>query len=194
MTCRGEELLPWIGALASLRIDVFREFPYLYEGNEASERGFLEHFLQAPQSLFVLAFAGDDVVGVSTAMPLKDAPQEFREPFERAGVSREELAKVFYFGESVLLPQWRGLGVGHRFFDEREHHARNLGYQASAFCAVNREESHPLKPPGYQPLHGFWSKRGYTLRPEIVAELEWMQIDAKDAVRNTLTFWTKNLA
>lgn len=193
MSCRGKEILPWIGALASLRIEIFREFPYLYEGDEKSERGFLEHFLAAPESLFVVAFAGDEVVGVSTAMPLKDAPDEFRQPFYCYGMESEEVDKVFYFGESVLLPQWRGRGLGHCFFDEREYHARSLGYETATFCAVDREDNHPLKPPGYQPLHGFWGKRGYTLRPEFVAQLEWKQIDSQEEVRNTLTFWTKSL-
>ena len=37
-------------------------------------------------------------------------------------------------GYSVLLPQYRGIGLGHRFIDLREDHARAMGRSHVAFC------------------------------------------------------------
>jgi hypothetical protein len=45
-------------------------------------------------------------------------------PFIAAGGNVDH---IFYFGESVLLPQFRGMGIGHHFFDEREAAARAAG-------------------------------------------------------------------
>ncbi|WP_394701474.1 GNAT family N-acetyltransferase [uncultured Roseibium sp.] len=81
-----------------------------------------------------------------------------RRPFEEAGL---DPAEVFYFAESVLDPDYRGRGIGHRFFDEREAHARSLGCSTAAFCAVIRPDDHPMRPEDYSPLDPFWTKRGY---------------------------------
>ena len=65
----GQAALPFIDELARLRIQVFREFPYLYEGDYEYERNYLQTFLGAPGNLLALAFDGSRVVGASTAMP-----------------------------------------------------------------------------------------------------------------------------
>ena len=44
-------------------------------------------------------------------------------PFLTADV---DPGSVFYFGESVLLPSWRGQGIGVIFLKEREDFARSL--------------------------------------------------------------------
>ena len=75
-----------------------------------------------------------------------DETPSFQKPFIERGFA---LGQVFYFGESVLLPAYRGQGLGHRFFDEREDYARRLGrFNTTAFCAVERAEDDPRRPPG----------------------------------------------
>lgn len=118
---RGQEVLPHLEPVARLRIAVFREWPYLYQGDLDYERGYLAAYAQSPCSVFVLAREGDAVVGASTGLPLLDDGAAFRKPFEQAGA---DPSKLFYFGESVLLPEYRGRGVGHAFFTAREAHAR----------------------------------------------------------------------
>ncbi|MCM2356181.1 MAG: GNAT family N-acetyltransferase, partial [Arenimonas sp.] len=113
----GADLGPWLDAVARLRIAVFRDWPYLYAGDLAYERDYLQAYARSPDSVFVLAFDGDEVVGASTGLPLADDTDQFQRPFREAGRAVDD---VFYFGESVLLPAYRGLGLGHRFFDERE--------------------------------------------------------------------------
>jgi len=55
---------------------------------------------------------------------LVDDGPVFAAPFAAVGI---DPAGVFYLSESVLLPAWRGQGVGHAFFDAREAHARQRG-------------------------------------------------------------------
>ncbi|HEY1123138.1 MAG TPA: GNAT family N-acetyltransferase [Haloferula sp.] len=187
----GEQVLPHLQDAARLRISVFREFPYLYEGDEENERSYLQSYAACPRSVFVLAEAGGKVVGVSTGLPLVDADASFREPFEKAGV---DPVPWFYFGESVLDPAWRGKGIGHAFFDHREQHAMELGFSKFCFCAVVRPDDHPLKPEGYRSNDAFWAKRGYVMRPELSCHFAWSQVDsAGEEVGNELIFRTREL-
>lgn len=185
---RPAEIEPQIPALAALRVRVFREFPYLYDGSDAYERDYLAHYAASERAVVVLALDGEQVVGCSTGLPLIDADAGFRAPFERYG---PDPASVFYFGESVLLPEYRGLRIGHRFFDQRERHAARLGYAVTAFCAVDRRPDDPRRPPNYRPLDDFWIGRGYVRRPELQARFGWKEVDQADAQDHSLTFWLR---
>lgn len=181
----GDAVRPHLADLARLRIRVFREFPYLYDGTESYEQEYLESYAASGRSVIVVALSDGEVIGVSTGLPLAEADPAFRAPFEGQGI---DIGTVFYLGESVLDPRFRGQGIGHRFFDEREAHAAEHGFAITIFCAVERPTDHPLKPEGYRPHDVFWSKRGYVPRPDLHARLAWKQIDAEADVENVLTF------
>lgn len=186
----GPAIAPWLGALAALRIRVFRDWPYLYDGDAAYEAAYLQTYMASPRSLFVLAFDGDEVVGCSTAVPLADEDAQFRAPFHEAGI---DLDAIYYFGESVLDPRYRGRGLGHRFFDEREAQARALGFAATAFCAVARGDDDPRRPQDHRPLDEFWRARGYRERPELVAEFAWREPGDPAPRPHRMQFWMRQL-
>ncbi|MGK7295132.1 MAG: GNAT family N-acetyltransferase [Candidatus Wenzhouxiangella sp. M2_3B_020] len=174
--------------LAAMRVRVFREYPYRYEGSAEYERDYLSHYARSGESVVVLAEHDGRIVGASTGLPLADADAAFRLPFERAGIAA---GRVFYFGESVLLSEFRGRGIGHRFFDERERHARECGYAVTAFCAVDRAPDDPRRPAEYRPLDAFWAGRGYTRRPDLCAEFGWREIGDTEESVHRLTFWVR---
>jgi GNAT superfamily N-acetyltransferase len=94
----------------------------------------------------------------------------------------------------VLLPQYRGLGIGHRFFDHREAHAIDEGrYRHIAFCGVVRPDDHPMRPDGYRPLDGFWQKRGYQKADGLVAQFAWKDVDQTTETTKPMQFWIKAL-
>jgi GNAT superfamily N-acetyltransferase len=185
----GASLSGWLPEVARLRIEVFREFPYLYDGDLSYELKYLRHYTESTESVFVLALSDDKVVGVSTAMPLLQADEAFGAPFR---VHSMDPGRVFYFGESVLLSSWRGKGIGHAFFDKREQFAASLGYTITAFCAVDREPAHMARPVNYRPLDPFWKRRGYSRRPGLQVQYAWREIGAASEQMNTLTFWTRD--
>ena len=186
----GDAILPWIDALAELRIRVFRDYPYIYEGSREYEEQYLKHFSNSPQSLIVMAFDGDKVIGASTAMPMLDFGYGVAELFQEHGY---DPTKIFYFGESVLDRAYRGKGIGVSFFEHREAHAKRLGYTTVAFCGVERPENHPLKPADYVPLDAFWQHRGYTKHPELVTHFEWQDLNEDHETAKPLVFWMKEL-
>lgn len=190
-TFTGAAIGPHLDDVARLRIAVFRAFPYLYAGDVAYEARYLQTYSRSPESLFVLAFDEDRVVGASTGIPLTDETAAFQQPFVERAIDRE---RVFYFGESVLLPEYRGQGLGHRFFDEREAYARRLDrFDTTAFCAVVRPADDPRRPAGYRPNDVFWTKRGYVQQPDMRCAIEWQEIDADGPTLQQLAFWLRPL-
>jgi len=190
-TLHGAAIAPHIDDLAQLRIAVFREFPYLYDGDLGYEAEYLQTYARCAESLFVLALDGDRVVGASTGLPLADEDAAFQAPFREHGPALES---VFYFGESVLLPEYRGRGLGVRFFEEREAYARRLGrFDWCAFCAVQRPLDHSRRPAGYEPLDAFWQRRGYRARPALHTEFHWKDLDDALESSKPMSFWLKAL-
>lgn len=187
---RGPEIIPWLEQVAQLRIAVFKDWPYLYQGAHAYEHEYLAAYAASAESLFVLAFVDGQVVGASTGLPLADETVSFRKPFHDQGLAVES---VFYFGESVLLAEYRGRGIGHAFFDHRENHARDLRrFQWTAFCAVDREPGDPRQPPGHRGNDAFWLKRGYARQPGMTMHLPWEEAGHGEVI-HPLTFWLRPL-
>lgn len=186
----GKEITPLIPSLAELRIKVFHDFPYLYEGSLDYETTYLKIYTDSPQSVLVAAFDGERLVGAATALPLKDEADYVQAPFIQAGINLDE---IYYFGESVLLKEYRGLGLGHKFFDGRETAARKFGFKTTSFCGVQRAFDHPLKPKDYRPLDEFWIKRGYEKQENLQSEFSWTDIGQLAESKKTMIFWMKNL-
>ncbi|MEC7258192.1 MAG: GNAT family N-acetyltransferase, partial [Pseudomonadota bacterium] len=147
-------------------------------------------FRASAGAVVVGAFDGTRLVGAATGAPLADHADDFAAAFSGSGLSIDD---IFYCAESVLLPEWRGQGIGHGFFGHREAHARALGLPRAAFCSVLRSADHPLRPAGYVPLDGFWRKRGYAPLPGVVATFRWQDVDQPQATEKSLQFWSRRL-
>ncbi len=186
----GEALSDAIEDVANLRIAVFRDWPYLYDGDLNYERAYLQHYQNSPEALIVGAYVGDWLVGASTAAPLKAHEADFADAFKG---SRVNIDSTFYCGESILLPRYRGRGVGRQFFEIREDHARSLGYTNMCFCAVVRPQDHPMRPPLERTLETFWEERGYASMTGVTARFSWKDVDQLSESQKKLQFWMRRL-
>lgn len=187
----GKTLGEALPALAQLRIEVFRDFPYLYAGTAAYEQTYLETYAEAKDAFIIAAqTAGGEIVGCATGSALTDHHDDFVAPLAQAG---HDPSEVFYFGESVLLPSFRGHGLGHAFFDAREAHARERGYAMACFCAVERPADHPKRPKGYSPLDSFWGRRGYEKLPGVSAGFNWPETLGGPDLSHRMNYWMRAL-
>ena len=187
----GRDIGGVVDELAALRIAVFRDWPYLYDGDADYEARYLAGYASNPRAIAVTVRAPDGaVVGAATGMPLVDHDAALARAVADAGVDPEG---TFYCAESVLLPAWRGRGLGHRFFDEREAHARRLGLARSCFCAVVRPDDHPARPEGARSLVPFWEGRGYRPLPGAVARLSWRDLGDEGETEKPLAFRIREL-
>ena len=187
---RGAALEAALDDVARLRISVFRDWPYLYDGDFAYERRYLEPYRSSAGAILAGAFDGSALIGAATGTPMEDHADDFAAAFAQTGLALNE---IFYCAESVLLPAYRGRGLGHRFFDIREAHARALGRRHIAFCAVIRPDTHPARPAEYRPLDAFWRGRGYAPLPGVVARFRWKDIGEAEESAKALQFWIKEL-
>lgn len=184
----GAALTPHIRGLGSLRIRVFRAYPYLYDGDADYEAWYIEDFAKAEGAVVVAALDGDELIGAATASPMRAQKDEFKSPIARVGLNPDEM---FYFGESVLLPEYRGHGIGHKFFDAREAAACAQGFARTGFYGVVRPQDHPQKPEGYSPLNSFWGKRGYAPLEGAVAVFPWKEVGQAEETEHAMQFWTR---
>lgn len=187
----GEDLERALPALAALRIEVFRAFPYLYAGSADYEQRYLRDFAAAKDS-FIIAAETDagDIVGCATGSALTGFHAEFSGPLVQSGFA---LSSTFHFGESVLQKAYRGRGLGHAFFDSREAHARARGYKRACFCSVERASDHPQRPGDYSPLDSFWIKRGYRKLDGLVTEFAWPVEPSGAALMHPMGYWILEL-
>lgn len=188
---RGSEIEQCLDDLAELRMTVFRDWPYLYEGDLDYEKRYLAACVRSPRAFALVVRDGARTVGATTAMPLADEDEALQRPFLDAGI---DSCTVFYNAESVLLPAYRGRGLYRGFFAAREAHARAFGdYDRITFCAVQRPADHPLRPPDHEPLDPIWRRYGYQPQPELVARFPWRDIGDRAETEKPLMFWLKDL-
>ncbi len=189
-TITGARISSVLADLARLRIAVFRQWPYLYDGDEAYERSYLEVYTRSAAAAVIVARDAGRVVGASSCLPLADEAAAMGAPF----VSRAlDLGRFFYFAESVLQPAYRGQGIGVRFFEARERIARGTAAEFAVFCAVRRPADHPLRPVGAASLRAFWNNRGFTELPGISCKFAWKEIQSEANVLHDLDYWIKPL-
>jgi len=191
----GDAVKPALAAVARLRVAVFREWPYLYEGTESYEQDYLDGLAAAEHAVIVVARDGDAIVGVATGAPLVSHTEEFIPLFEARGFDPR---RVFYFAESVLLPAYRGRGIGHAFFTQREAVARHAigpagAFTHAAFCGVVRADDDPRRPAGYRPLDDFWTRRGYRRVDGLVGRYSWREIGQAEETAKPMQFWMRAL-
>ncbi len=187
----GTQIHDYLDALADLRIRVFREWPYLYEGDREYEARYLKAFAEADGALLVAAFSGEHLIGASTALPLAHEHEALRHPFGSAEVA--PVTDWYYLAESVLLPDYRGQGAGRRFFEMRESHAQELGFARTCFAALQRGDDDPRRPETYRDLAPFWRRLGYAPRRDLTAHLAWREVGEQEETPKPLMFWLKNL-
>lgn len=186
----GPALEAALDGVAALRIAVFRDWPYLYDGSLDYERAYLQTYRDNPGALLVGAFHNDRLVGASTSTLMEDHAEAFSAPFRALNIP---LTDILYGAESVLLPEYRGIGLGHRFIDLREDHARAMGRAYVAFCSVQRRADHPARPANARSNDAFWRGRGYETLPGVIAEFSWKDLGDSSETLKPLQFWMRKL-
>lgn len=189
---QGSEIANWLEPLASLRIEIFREWPYLYNGTLDYERTYLNRYAKTKNAFISMAFHGKQIVGATTGLPLsEESHTEIIAPFLKEGFKKEE---VFYFGESVLKKSYRGQSIGSAFMQQREEFAKTFPQVTTlSFCAVQRSPNHPLQPTDYKPLDAFWKSRGFQPQLQMRCEFSWQDVDQNKETLKPMMFWIKKI-
>ncbi len=192
---QGQGLLPHVNTLAEMRINLFKNFPYLYAGSlNEREIGYVKRFAQNEHALLGIAQIENTVAGMLTGIPLVcdlEIVAHADSIFAAAGLNAHE---YYYFGDALVLQQFRNLGIARALFAVLEAKVKSLGYKKACFLVEDGDEHHPMRPENFK--QGLlWSKLGYK-KTSILATMSWPTIQVNGAVQecnHTLTFWIKDL-
>ena len=188
----GSAVADSLADLASLRIEIFQEFPYLYDGRREDELRYLKLYAEAPESFVITVTASDKVVGAATGIPLRHEHQGLIEPFAGSAYPVDE---IYYVGELLLYPAYRNQGLGLRLVTKVEAQVCSLGTYRYLTCStVLRPDDHPRRPTQtqYLPIDRFLARTGFRPLPGMTTEFSWRETDG-DTRTHPMKFWIKEL-
>jgi len=187
----GAAITEALDDLATLRLDIFVEYPYLYQGRREDELAYLRSYAEKPKACVILARNGAEVIGAATGMPLIHEDVQLRNAF--AG-SDHPLESIYYVGELLLRPAYRNAGLGQKLLTQMEQQIRSLGHYHLLTCAtVERPDDHPLRPHDAIPITRFLARTNFVRLPEVTTRFTWRETDGVKR-EHTMQFWLKTLS
>jgi len=186
----GAAIAEALDDLATLRLDIFPEYPYLYQGRWEDELTYLGTYAEAPDACVIIAYDGLTVIGAATGMPLVHEDAQMLDAF--AGTTFP-LNEVYYVGELLFRPAYRNYGLGRKLLERLESQIRSLGSYYTLACAtIERPADHPLRPRDYTPITRFLAVTGFVRLPGVTTHFMWRETDgvARD---HPMQFWSKEL-
>jgi GNAT superfamily N-acetyltransferase len=185
---QGKEIYPYIQDLARLRISVFSEYPYLYNGDNVYEAKYLSKFSEVEDTYIILVFDKETVIGALTGIPIR---------FEEEGIvkhiPKDKVLDTYYLSEIVLDKNYRGRGIGVQLLHQLEDKIISLKkYKRLYFASVIRPENHPAKPKEYRSLDTMWLSNGYQ-PTSFTCILSWKEISEEEETEKTLALWEKEI-
>ncbi len=174
--------------LARMRIDEFRGYPYLYEGNIAYEKAYFESYFASEGFRALAVFDGARICGMATYIPLANEAAYMTEPFARAGL---DVKKYLYLGEGILEKGCRGKGLFRVFIGYAETLRGEFGLEKVVFMAIREGESDVMRPADYRPKAVLFEKFGFEKIPGLQAEMTYKSSVSHKDEPHTMEFWQK---
>lgn len=192
MILHGHEITEYLGDIIRLRLDVFGEYPYLYEGTAEEEFEYIEEtYIKIPESVVCLVFDNERVIGAATGVPLNKTRTKVHLPLVKAGYNIND---IFFLGELVLEKEYRGLKLGQQLYQSFENYVKNnTKCDTVAFYEVERSLNDPLKPSNYISRDSYWLKQGFFKHSELKTEGQWKIIGDKEETFHPMVYWLKSI-
>ncbi|PLY03705.1 MAG: N-acetyltransferase [Desulfuromonas sp.] len=186
----GDAVREYLDDLASLRLEIFAEFPYLYQGKRADELAYLTSYAETDGARVILAEADGEVIGAATGMPLQHEDALLRDPVATSGA---DINRLYYVGELLFYRRWRGARLGQQLLATMEEKIRRLGGFDGIVCAtVARPTDHPQRPADFIPIERFLARTGFAAIPGASTRFAWRELDGVKR-EQTMLLWRKAL-
>ncbi|MFZ2949700.1 MAG: GNAT family N-acetyltransferase [Desulfuromonadaceae bacterium] len=186
----GAAIADCLDDVATLRLDIFQEYPYLYQGRREDELNYLGTYAEAPDACVILASDGSAIIGAATGMPLIHEDVQMVDAF--AGTTFP-LNEIYYIGELLFRPAYRNCGLGQKLLARLESHIHPLGRYHRFTCAtVERPDDHPSRPHDYIPVTRFLARTGFVRLPGVTTHFIWRETDGVKR-DHPMQFWSKEL-
>jgi len=187
---KGKEILPFLEEISKLRRKIFREWPYLYEGTDESDKEFVEVYANC-DAIAVFVINNGKLVGHSIGVPLVAMPEEFTDRFSSHSIPKE---KIFYWAEIILLEEYRNKKIGEKIYYQMEEAIKKANkYALISGCEIYREENDERRPKSYRSNDHFLEKIGFVRNPDMIAFFTYKEIGESEATPKEMHFWEKQL-
>jgi GNAT superfamily N-acetyltransferase len=190
-TFRGKEITPHIDEIVNLWSKIYRDYPYLYDGEDAIYKAHLSGYAKLNDSIICVVFDNKKAVGLAIGIPLTQTREIYQEVFLEKGY---ELQSIFYLSEFGLQPDYRGKGVEEKMYQKIEDFVLQNGkFKMICFWEINNSLISPQKRSGYVPKEKFWNQLDFTRHKELSFHVHWTNINAKEKTPHLATYWIKIL-
>jgi GNAT superfamily N-acetyltransferase len=191
----GAQIEAVLSDVADLRIRVFRDYPYLYDGNRAYEETYLQGLARNDRSLVVVARVDGAVVAAATALPLASDAEILAGidgAFARLALDARD---YYYYSEIVVDAAHRSRGIAREFYRRRRDHAIELGFHKVCFAAIEREPGVLPAPAAYFDPAPMWTAMGFVKQPGIFVTFRWPTLTPSGTqdTDHRLVFWLRDL-
>lgn len=188
-TFTQDKIKSWIPEIGKLRIEIFAEYPFLYDGSYDYELEYLKKFLTMEEAIVACAFNQNELIGIATGYPFVYETASLQKVFVQ---KNDDPKQYFCIGEIVLKKSYRGQGIGKQFVHLIENYAKEHRYPKICLYTVIRDPCDPKSPPNYIPLDLFWKNQGYVKHPELVGQISWKEIGELNETPKQMVFWVKS--
>lgn len=186
----GQQFQQHINTIAALRILIFKEYPYLYDGDIQTEMDYLKSYSKSKNSVLIIVKDKQKVIGAVIGIPLAEADEIILPPFAQ----NQSIHSIFYLGEILLLKEYRGKGIGYQMYRMFEDLVRQKKqYHKIAIAEVIRDQHDPRKPKNYISVHKLLERLGYVKHPEMVILASYKEVDSTGKIPHSLVYSFKDL-
>lgn len=181
-TYKGKEIASKIDPIIQYINTIYREPPFLYNGQDADYKTYLNEYANDPDAYLNVVMDNNTLVGLSLGMPLSRSRDLYKLPFK-------QVDGIYYAGEFGLNPSYQGKGLENELIKWLEKEAKSKGYDTMAFWEL---DSSPSKKSPLLPF-AFWEKQGYKHHPELGFKISWTNIGEDKESEHTAVYWLKKL-
>lgn len=186
----GFNIKEYIYGIACLRIEIFREYPYLYNGNLKEERHYLQRYAEVPKACVLAVFDDENLVGAATGIPMNQEVEQLG----AFACSHFSIDETYCVGEILLEPAYRNSGLGIGLITMMEEYVNSLrSYRNLACATVVRSDDHPQRPQEYVPIDRFLTRAGFGQFQDITTAFRWCEIDGVSS-EHLMRLWIKRLS
>lgn len=191
----NNDIINYLDKISEFRIKEFKEFPYLYEGNEEYEKSYIKGFIEGQNSVLGIVEIDSNIIGVATAMPLRceaEIVKDVELEFHKMGFKIDEF---FYIGEVIVKKGYRGNKISSRLLETVEKYFLNLGFKYACLSTVERDIEDSRRPKNYSDIDKLCLYNGYT-KTKIYSDYSWPMKSDDGSIRevvNEMVYWIKKL-
>lgn len=189
-TLQFHDVEPLWPQIVKLMDAVYMEYPNLYDGAGDGYDYNLDVFRKARDTHFCLIFDGPKIVGFIGSMCMEDAVTSYMKHLTAKNIP---LQSKYYIGETVILPEYRGKGLGKKLHEAAETHARHLDYSEFWLCTLDESRVTTPAPAKYSSGEKFWRNRGFTRHPELIFNTRYKAVGESAETAHGMIFYSKRL-